>query len=40
LEPDRDVTLRLRRLSGGRVQFDYRHLETVYSSGTVSAGGA
>jgi 3-hydroxymyristoyl/3-hydroxydecanoyl-(acyl carrier protein) dehydratase len=40
LQPDRDVTLRLRRLSGGRVQFDYRHLETVYASGTVSAGGA
>jgi 3-hydroxymyristoyl/3-hydroxydecanoyl-(acyl carrier protein) dehydratase len=40
LEPDRDVTLRLRRLSGGRVQFDYRRLETVYASGTVSAGGA
>ena len=40
LQPDRDVTLRLRRLSGDRVQFDYRHLETVYASGTVSAGGA
>jgi 3-hydroxymyristoyl/3-hydroxydecanoyl-(acyl carrier protein) dehydratase len=40
LQPDHDVTLRLRRLSGGRVQFDYRHLETVYASGTVSAGGA
>ena len=39
LQPDRDVTLRLRRLSGGRVQFDYRYLETVYASGTVSAGG-
>jgi 3-hydroxymyristoyl/3-hydroxydecanoyl-(acyl carrier protein) dehydratase len=39
LQPDRDVTLRLRRLSGGRVQFDYRHLETVYASGTVSPGG-
>lgn len=40
MPPDREVTLRLRRLSGGRVQFDYRHLETVYASGTVSAGGA
>jgi acyl-coenzyme A synthetase/AMP-(fatty) acid ligase len=40
LQPDRDVTLRLRRLSGQRVQFDYRHLETVYASGTVSMGGA
>lgn len=40
LRPDCDVTLTLRRLSGGRVQFDYRHLGTVYASGTVSAGGA
>ena len=40
MPPDREVTLRLRRLSGGRVQFDYRHLDTVYASGTVSAGGA
>lgn len=36
LQPDREVTLRLHRLSGGRVQFDYRHLETVYASGTIS----
>jgi 3-hydroxymyristoyl/3-hydroxydecanoyl-(acyl carrier protein) dehydratase len=39
LPPEHDVTLRLRRLSDGRVQFDYRHRETVYASGTVSAGG-
>jgi|SRR5438105_154819 3-hydroxymyristoyl/3-hydroxydecanoyl-(acyl carrier protein) dehydratase len=39
LQPDADVTLTLRRLSGGRVQFDYRRLDTIYASGTVSAGG-
>lgn len=39
LQPDGDVTLTLRRLSGGRVQFDYWYLDTIYASGTVSAGG-
>ena len=40
LQPDADVTLVLRRLSGGRVQFEYRHLEAVYASGTVAGGSA
>jgi 3-hydroxymyristoyl/3-hydroxydecanoyl-(acyl carrier protein) dehydratase len=40
LQPDDNVTLVLRRLSGGRVQFEYRHLDTVYASGTVAGGGA
>jgi 3-hydroxymyristoyl/3-hydroxydecanoyl-(acyl carrier protein) dehydratase len=39
LQPDCEVTLTLRRLSGGRVQFDYRRADTIYASGTVSAGG-
>jgi hypothetical protein len=34
------VTLVLRRLSGGRVQFEYRHLDTVYASGTIAGGSA
>lgn len=40
MQPACDVTLALRPLPGGRVQFDYRHLDTVYASGTVSPGGA
>jgi hypothetical protein len=40
LQPDADVTLVLRRLSGERVQFEYRHLESVYASGTIAGGGA
>jgi 3-hydroxymyristoyl/3-hydroxydecanoyl-(acyl carrier protein) dehydratase len=40
LQPDVDVTLVLRRLSGGRVQFEYRHLDTVYASGTIAGDGA
>lgn len=39
LQPECDVTLTLRRLPGGRVQFAYRRLETIYASGTVSADG-
>jgi 3-hydroxymyristoyl/3-hydroxydecanoyl-(acyl carrier protein) dehydratase len=40
LQPNDHVTLMLRRLSGGRVQFEYRHLDTIYASGTLSGGGA
>ena len=40
LQPEADVTLVLRRLSGGRVQFEYRHLDTIYASGTIAGGGA
>ena len=40
MRPACDVTLVLRRLPGGRVQFDYRHLDTLYASGTISPGGA
>lgn len=40
LQPDTMVTLALRRLPGGRVQFEYRHLETIYASGTLAGGGA
>lgn len=40
LQPEADVTLVLRRLSGGRVQFEYRHLDSVYASGTIAGGGA
>jgi hypothetical protein len=40
LQPEADVTLVLRRLSGERVQFEYRHLDAVYASGTVAGGGA
>src|SRR5258707_288109 len=40
LQPEAQVTLSLGRLSGGRVQFDYRHLDIIYASGTVSAGAA
>ena len=39
LQPECDVTLTLRRLSGERVQFAYRCLDTIYASGTVSADG-
>lgn len=39
LQPECDVTLTLRRLSGGRVQFTYRRRDTTYASGTVSAEG-
>jgi hypothetical protein len=40
LQPDADVTLVLRRLSGGRVQFEYRHLDTDYASVTIAGGSA
>jgi 3-hydroxymyristoyl/3-hydroxydecanoyl-(acyl carrier protein) dehydratase len=39
LQPDDNVTLVLRGLSGGRVQFEYRHLDTIYASGTLGGGG-
>jgi 3-hydroxymyristoyl/3-hydroxydecanoyl-(acyl carrier protein) dehydratase len=35
LQPDCDVTLALHRLSERRIRFEYRRLDTVYSSGTV-----
>jgi hypothetical protein len=38
--PGTDVTLSLRRASGGRVQFEYRGGETIYATGTVSSGDA
>jgi 3-hydroxymyristoyl/3-hydroxydecanoyl-(acyl carrier protein) dehydratase len=37
LQPDDDVTLTLHRLSERRVRFEYRHLDTVHSSGTISS---
>jgi 3-hydroxymyristoyl/3-hydroxydecanoyl-(acyl carrier protein) dehydratase len=40
LQPDRVVTLTLRRQSRGRVQFEYRAGDTVYASGTLSPDGA
>lgn len=36
LQPECRVRLTLKRLSAGRVQFEYRRDETVYASGTVS----
>jgi 3-hydroxymyristoyl/3-hydroxydecanoyl-(acyl carrier protein) dehydratase len=38
--PGTDVTLSLRRMSGGRVQFEYRGGDTIYATGTVSSGDA
>ena len=38
LQPGRDVTLSLRSLSGGRVQFEYADRDHVYASGTASPG--
>lgn len=35
LQPGCDVTLSIRRLSERNMRFEYRHLNTVYSSGTV-----
>ncbi|CAN5922239.1 hydroxymyristoyl-ACP dehydratase [soil metagenome] len=40
LQPGEAVTLSLRRLSGGRVQFDYKRNDTIYASGTVAPEGA
>jgi acyl-coenzyme A synthetase/AMP-(fatty) acid ligase len=36
LQPDCEVKLTIRRLSDRRISFDYRRLDTVYSSGTIS----
>jgi 3-hydroxymyristoyl/3-hydroxydecanoyl-(acyl carrier protein) dehydratase len=38
LQPNSIATLTLHRVSDQRVRFDYRHLDTIYSSGTVSWG--
>ena len=40
LRPDGDVTLTLRKVSDRCVRFEYRHLDTVFSSGTVTSGDA
>ena len=40
LQPDCDVTLTLHKVSDRRVRFEYRHLDTVYSSGSVTSGDA
>jgi 3-hydroxymyristoyl/3-hydroxydecanoyl-(acyl carrier protein) dehydratase len=36
MQPTCTVTLSLRRLSKGRVQFEYRSGEQVYTSGTIA----
>lgn len=40
MQPGEIVTLSLRRLSGARVQFDFKRHDTIYASGTASAGSA
>jgi 3-hydroxymyristoyl/3-hydroxydecanoyl-(acyl carrier protein) dehydratase len=37
LQPDCDVTLTLHKVSDRRVRFEYRHLDTIYSSGTIAS---
>jgi 3-hydroxymyristoyl/3-hydroxydecanoyl-(acyl carrier protein) dehydratase len=40
LQPNCDVTLTLHKVSDRRIRFEYRHLDTIYSSGTVTSGDA
>ena len=40
LQPGCDVTLNLHKVSDRRVRFEYRHLDTVYCSGTAASGDA
>ena len=40
LQPECVVTLTLQKVSARRVRFEYRYLDTVYSSGTVVSGDA